>query len=550
MVRGPCEALFFLMNSYKELLNKEIYRRSLSGVIAHFFFLVLIIFILNRFYTNTSYTPFPIIMLVGGIILRTLCLFLFRKVEWLRKSIFFVGTLVLGIAWGELALQIVTFYGVESVQTMIAIGFMSTMVAISVSSLSAYPPALVAFLFTCTAYPSYVLFSQEDVFWNYLGLFFLVNLIYQLISGYRIYRSITKQIKELSKEKREKQRLQEILDAIPSLVLIINEHKTYEMVNSYQNNFYQELLLGQDLGVFPDSPVEKAFLEFLNSDKASMSLEIQTFDLGPEEWFLLTMNRLNYGKGIICNIHPITEFVKTRNELQIQKARNEYSSKLITLGEVAANITHELGNPLAIVKGSIQVLKSELEQVSLSPIAQKKLDDIDSTANRMGAIIRGLKSISQSQGLELKNVKFRDLIEPVREITFNKMQEKNISFSVYGEESEVDLFCDEVALTQVILNLVDNAIDAISDQEEKWISINYRPGFEWCEIIVQDSGKITSPEIQEKMMIPFFTTKKKEAGTGLGLSLSEKILREHHGSLSYLKDEVRTTFLIKLPRMT
>lgn len=537
-------------SSHRELLNKEVYRRSTPGIFAHTLFSCGVMLSLDKFYEKTSYPPFPVILLLIGIFLRILCIYFFKSREHLRRALFLIGTITLGVGWGELTLQIVTFYGVESIQTMIAIGFISTMVAISVSSLSACPGALVSFLVTCTAYPSYVLFSQKEALWHYLGAFFLINFLYQIYAGFRNYRSINKQIRELSKEKREKQRLQEIIDAIPSLVLIINEQKTYEMVNNFQDGFFQKLLLGQDVGVFPNSPVEGAFLSFFNSEKNSESLELQAFDFGPEEWYMVTMNRLNLGRSIICNILPITEFVKTRNELQIQKARNEYSSKLITLGEVAANITHELGNPLAILRGSTQVLKSELVDFNLSKIAEKKLSVIDTTIGRMGSIIRGLKAISQSQGLEHNNVKFRDLIEPVREITSAKMQEYDITFNVKGEESDVDLFCDSVQLTQVILNLVDNAIDAICHNDERWINVSYRPGFEWCEIIVQDSGKISNSEVVQNMMIPFFTTKNKQVGTGLGLSLSEKILQEHHGRLTFLRDEENTTFLIKLPRMT
>src|SRR5690606_26929091 len=102
-----------------------------------------------------------------------------------------------------------------------------------------------------------------------------------------------------------------------------------------------------------------------------------------------------------------------------------------------------------------------LKDFHLSPIAAKKLIDIDNTTSRMGSIISGLKAISQHEGLVLNNVKFRDLIEPVKEITAQKMKDKNISFIIYGEESDVDLFCDEVQISQVLLNLVDNAVDAI-----------------------------------------------------------------------------------------
>ena len=112
---------------------------------------------------------------------------------------------------------------------------------------------------------------------------------------------------------------------------------------------------------------------------------------------------------------------------------------------------------------------------------------------------------------------------------------------------DVELLCDRVQISQIIINLVSNAIDAISLLDEKWVEIKLEYTEKFCEIRVIDSGGGLSPEIQDKIFDPFFTSKSVGKGTGLGLSVSVSIADAHSGKLFVDNDYKNTCFCLRLP---
>lgn len=103
-------------------------------------------------------------------------------------------------------------------------------------------------------------------------------------------------------------------------------------------------------------------------------------------------------------------------------------------------------------------------------------------------------------------------------------------------------------ISQVLLNLINNAADAIADLPEKKITLKIKKVTHFVEISVVDSGLGIDPAIAEKMMQPFFTTKEVGKGTGLGLSISKGIVEKHKGFISFDFNAKNTTFVISLPK--
>ena len=99
-----------------------------------------------------------------------------------------------------------------------------------------------------------------------------------------------------------------------------------------------------------------------------------------------------------------------------------------------------------------------------------------------------------------------------------------------------------------MVNLLNNAADAVSFLDEKWVKIEIQEMNGKIEILVTDSGQGIPEEIREKILEPFFTTKEIGEGTGIGLSISQNIIRNHSGSLSVNSDCKNTQFIIKLPK--
>ncbi|MFZ4405050.1 MAG: sensor histidine kinase [Pseudobdellovibrionaceae bacterium] len=118
--------------------------------------------------------------------------------------------------------------------------------------------------------------------------------------------------------------------------------------------------------------------------------------------------------------------------------------------------------------------------------------------------------------------------------------------------SHLNIFADEVKMQQAFTALLKNAFQAAQVALEAWVKItaNALPGSQQISIQIQDSGSGIKPEVAEKMMIPFFTTKDIGQGTGLGLSIAKGVFEQHEGQLEYLATEKNTTFNVTLPTTT
>ena len=117
----------------------------------------------------------------------------------------------------------------------------------------------------------------------------------------------------------------------------------------------------------------------------------------------------------------------------------------------------------------------------------------------------------------------------------------------YVAATDVDIDCRAGEIVQVLLNLLNNAYDAISESSEKWIKVELKKEPKSIAIWVTDSGGGIPTEVQKKIMQPFFTTKEVGKGTGLGLSISRGIIESHHGQLILDTSSANTCFIIKLP---
>jgi len=253
--------------------------------------------------------------------------------------------------------------------------------------------------------------------------------------------------------------------------------------------------------------------------------------------------------GMAIAILPITDLVKTRNELKIQEAKAYYSAKLASLGEVAAGIAHEVNNPLTIIEGAATIIDMNVSGNEMDlEVVQKMSKKIMHTTQRINKLVKSLKKLSRKDSFEpFEKVSLQSIIEPSLEIMQAKLKCNRIDIKVTSDFSEVFVEGREVELSQVVMNLISNAADAVENQDQRWIELKHHANEDWCDILVTDSGRGVPLEIQSKIMEPFFTTKDPNKGTGLGLSISKSIVEKHFGELSLMHSEPNTTFRVRLP---
>jgi C4-dicarboxylate-specific signal transduction histidine kinase len=240
-------------------------------------------------------------------------------------------------------------------------------------------------------------------------------------------------------------------------------------------------------------------------------------------------------------------------ELEEARAHSFHSAKLASLGEMAGNIAHEINNPLAIIMSTAELMKRKLDKGHLSELDEEafkdKLDKIEKVVNRTSKIIQGLRNLSRAdQNEEFQNLCLGQLIDSTLELCTEKFKLSSVQLKL-----DIERPClingREVQLSQVLLNLLNNAFDAIKDMDNKWIEIFAKSDGERVVLAIIDSGPTPSIEVREKMFQPFFTTKGVNQGTGLGLSITRKIIDEHSGKVWIDESSVHTRFVLEFPKI-
>ena len=252
----------------------------------------------------------------------------------------------------------------------------------------------------------------------------------------------------------------------------------------------------------------------------------------------------DYSRTLEQKVDEKTQQIKQQQQNLIQ------SSKLATLGEMAGGIAHEINNPLAIINGYSKLIDQHLAQDNIEPHTLKQLNSvIQTTTMRITEIITGLRSFSREGANDpQKIISVKKIIEKTLSLCMEKMKNHNINISFSDISADLTVECREVQIEQVLLNLLNNAYDAIATQNERWIKISCTEAESKIIISVIDSGAGVDPAIIDRIFEPFFTTKEVGKGTGLGLSVSYGILKEHNGNLVYDRSHPNSKFDLILPK--
>lgn len=223
------------------------------------------------------------------------------------------------------------------------------------------------------------------------------------------------------------------------------------------------------------------------------------------------------------------------------------SNRMASLGEMASGIAHEINNPLTIILGRLTLLKKRIERKDPAEVLGNDIDLLEKTVYRISNIVNGLRKLSRDNTKDpIEVFSIKKLIEESQELFTQKIKNKEIALEIQ-QEKEYFIKAKSLQLSQVIVNLINNSIDAIETLPEKWIKVKVEQQSESCIIQVIDSGTGIPKEIASKLMTPFYTTKGPGKGTGLGLSLSKKMIEEAKGKFYYDPSKPNTTFCIELP---
>jgi PAS domain S-box-containing protein len=219
------------------------------------------------------------------------------------------------------------------------------------------------------------------------------------------------------------------------------------------------------------------------------------------------------------------------------------NEKLAVAGRIAAGIAHEIRNPLTTVRGYLQFLKSDLPDRIISLIDRLLIPELD----RANSIITDFLSIAKPADIKMEKIKINKFIrEDVGMLLQSEalLNNVNVYFDLDDQLDRCKINGDKNQLLQVFLNLFRNAVEA-KIKKTMNVTISSKRSNNMVQIQFCDDGPGIPPSVIDHIFDPFFSTK--ETGTGLGLSLSRKIIELHKGTIKVQSDDKGTCFLIELP---
>ena len=261
----------------------------------------------------------------------------------------------------------------------------------------------------------------------------------------------------------------------------------------------------------------------------------------------------------------LEEMVEERTaELLKKDAQLIHSARLATLGEMAAGIVHEMKQPLngiSITADLIRLLQKRSELTG--EMLQGHLDMIKSMVTRLSKIINHLRGFCHIDSSKFSAIKVETVIDGAFSILGEQLRLHQVEVVREVPEGLPDLWGEPNQIEQVLVNLLQNARDAMDELGEKYPSTGKAPSG-WKKVLtvragttsdkkmvfieVSDTGGGMPPEVRARLFEPFFTTKEPGEGTGLGLSISASIIQAHQGEIQVeTKEGIGSTFRVVLP---
>lgn len=244
--------------------------------------------------------------------------------------------------------------------------------------------------------------------------------------------------------------------------------------------------------------------------------------------------------SVIDAINSMSEELSHREEELIQ------SKKLASLGVLTAGVAHELNNPL----NNISMIAQTYEELYDHLGREKRIEfmnKVEGETERIREIVKNLLDFSKPRDAHLRTSDINAVIRKAMRLVQNMLDVSNIETIVNLEEGLPLVFIDENQIQQVLVNLITNAVQAMAEGGRLFLTTRPREDRNSVEVAVMDTGKGIPPEYVPHIFDPFFSTKG-DGGTGLGLSVSYGIIKNHKGDIRVeSKPGVGTTFTIVLP---
>lgn len=278
----------------------------------------------------------------------------------------------------------------------------------------------------------------------------------------------------------------------------------------------------------------------------------QQFQTQDERWLerdYLPLSFNNMTDSHLWVYRDITERKRDEALIEYQRAQMLESQRLSSLGEMASGLAHEINNPMTVIYGRAAHLQEMAEEKKVTPEQTSRyLEEILEVCQRVMRIVRGLRSFARSGEADpMEPAALTSIIGDTLEFCRVKIRESGVELRVAEIDPDLQLECRPVQVSQIVLNLINNAFDAVRSRDKRWIEVDAVTTSDEVLISVTDSGDGIPVDVREKLFRPFFTTKDSHQGTGLGLAISRRIAEDHDGSIYLDENSPHTRFVLRLP---
>lgn len=248
------------------------------------------------------------------------------------------------------------------------------------------------------------------------------------------------------------------------------------------------------------------------------------------------------------------EIKETMAALRENNIKMSQQSRLEGIGEMAANLSHEVNNPLTTIsllsEESQLLLSMGLSETNVSQV-KANCDKIIDTVGRISKIMKGVKRISNhKEDVPVEDHLINKIYEETASMSLESFKNHKINYQYLDPAENYLVKVQEVLFSQVVLNLLNNAQFAVKDLpdlSDRWIKVHYEQEGNFVCLYIENGGPSIPKDIHERIFEPFFTTKKVGEGTGIGLRLCRQTLRSLGGDVTLLTEKSHPVFKVMVP---